>query len=131
MPNKHVIFFQPHHQQLVQQGEAQLLLQLLPVVMNKLGGKLSVSRWKTLRKIPPATKNQFLRTLWQKKSDLVFDFANLFGRVIHQCNQNLFFFCRAGWVIVESRIVQSQKQRSKIKFKVVVKFFWKSKEPLG
>ena len=40
MPNKHVIFFQPHHQQLVQQGEAQLLLQLLPVDMNKLGGKL-------------------------------------------------------------------------------------------
>lgn len=28
---------QLHHQQLVQQGEAQQLLQLLPVVMNKLG----------------------------------------------------------------------------------------------
>ena len=31
---------------------------------------------KTLRKIPPATKIQFLRTLWQKKNScLVFDFA--------------------------------------------------------
>ena len=68
--NMLLIYFQLRHQQLVQQGEAQLLLQLLPVDMNKLGGKLSFSRWKTLRKIPPTTKIQFLRTLWQKKEEV-------------------------------------------------------------
>ena len=62
-------------------------------------------------------KFNFYAHCGKKKSDLVFDFANLFGRVIHQCNQNLFFFCRVGWVIVQSRIVHSQKQRSKIKLK--------------
>ena len=139
--NMFFIYVQLHHQQLVQQGEAQLLLQLLPVVMNKLGGKLSFSHWKTLRKIPPATKIQFLRTLWQKKkkSGLVFDYANIFGwekeieRQIlksHTSMQSKFIFLLSGGMSncpVQDCPFAKTKIKNQVE-KVVVKFFENQKD---